>query len=172
MPRSCRSASNKKQQSVRYTSTINRTSVSVPSNDWYFVTMKVSKLRLTHSLLRLTINFSTTTPSRSFVSHFCKKISSTSLRVYCPLKSETRESWRATNFPFPPVIYNFRTITGMRWSRAQLARLLVTKLTFYHDYGLVSGHASTCTRGAATIRTKSKSKGKKGAGDAAVVSQV
>lgn len=107
-------------------------------------------MKVTLSLLRLTINFSITTPSRFFVSHFCKKNIQrvpSFFRVYCPLKSETRESWRATNFPFPPVIYNFRAITGMRWSRARLARLLVTKLTFYHDYGLVSGHASTCTRG-------------------------
>lgn len=145
---------------------------ALPSNDWYFATMKASKLRLTHWLLRLTINFSIATPSRFFVSRFCKKISSTSLRSFA-----STAPWKVKRANLgAPQISRFRrwftTFAQLRECVGRELSSLDSKLTFYHDYGLVSGHASTCTRGPASIRTKSKSKGKKGAGDAAVVSQV
>ena len=71
-----------------------------------------------------------------------------------------RESWRATNFPFPPSDLQFSD------NYTRTALLLVTVVTFYHDYAgrpLVTHRRG---RGCADTGTKSESKGENGGGDA------
>lgn len=71
-----------------------------------------------------------------------------------------RESWRATNFPFPPSDLQFSD------NYTRTALLLVTVVTFYRDYAgrpLVTHRRG---RGCADTGTKSESKGENGGGDA------
>lgn len=68
-----------------------------------------------------------------------------------------RESWRATNFPFPPSDLQFSD------NYTRTALLLVTVVTFYHDY---AGRPLVTHRRGRDTGTKSESKGENGGGDA------
>lgn len=71
-----------------------------------------------------------------------------------------RESWRATNFPFPPSDLQFSD------NYTRTALLLVTVVTFYHDYAGRPLVMHRRGRGCADTGTKSESKGENGGGDA------